>query len=274
MAINAVVQGFSKTNRWLLYTSMMLAPAQGASGIGSNCPSNIGFLAYNWYTQIIWYRAVRSKELHALSLVPVHINMTFALSYLGGVTSGNIWVGILLGLGTIGVIILNSVSAWISYATNQVEGYGQWQFFFFGWRTLTVGWHKFFLVWQIGDVCFALACSIAAIAIPIAISKSDTCQKASWWLRYPIIPLGAVIMLFIGAPLIVWMELIVSRNNIESETDWVAVYVFAAQVATMMLPSCSSCLTGVRKVKEPTPAAISSKDKGANATTDVELASK
>ncbi|KAF2271380.1 uncharacterized protein EI97DRAFT_364797, partial [Westerdykella ornata] len=72
-----VIQGFSLKNRWILYTSMMLAPAQFISGIGSNCPSNIGFLAYNWYSQVVWYRAVRSRQIHALALVPVHLNTTF-----------------------------------------------------------------------------------------------------------------------------------------------------------------------------------------------------
>ena len=137
-----VIQGFSKINRWLLYASFMLAPAQFISGIGNNCPSNLGFLAYNWYTQVSWYRAIKSKQLHALSLIPVHWNTIFAVSYLGGVTSGNIVMGLLLGLGTAGVIVLNNVASWTSWATNQTEGFGVYQFFFFGWRTLNPSWHK------------------------------------------------------------------------------------------------------------------------------------
>src|SRR4051812_32092244 len=99
MSTIQVIPGFSLTNRWLLYTSMMLAPAQFVSGLGSNCPSNIGFLAYNWYTQIQWYQASRSKDMHALSLLPVHFNGIFIFTYLGGISSGNYYMGAILGLG-------------------------------------------------------------------------------------------------------------------------------------------------------------------------------
>lgn len=266
MATNQVVQGFSTTNRWLLYTSMMLAPAQGISGIGNNCPSNLGFLAYNWYTQIIWYKAVRAKELHALSLAPVHINMTLALSYLGGVTSGNIYMSIFLGLGTAGVILLNTVTSCISYATNQTQGYGQWRFFFFGWRTLTSNWHKFFLLWQIGDGIWAGTCCLLAIIFPVMLNVLDKEKKIElpWWARYPTIPIGALAMLLLGFPLILWMELIVKENKIESETDWVNVWVFAAQVATMVLPSCESCWKGTRKVKAAAGVKMVDMKKGAD----------
>lgn len=64
-----VVKGFNLLSRWLLYASMMLAPAQFASGMGSNCLSNFGYLAYNFYTQIQWFRTTRKRELHALSLL-------------------------------------------------------------------------------------------------------------------------------------------------------------------------------------------------------------
>src|SRR5437667_4829935 len=107
-----VVQGFSLTNRWLLYTSIMLSPAQFVTGVGNNCPSNLGFLAYNWYTQIQWYYSVKGKTLGALSLLPVHFNIIYAITYLGGVTSGNAFMALLLSLGTGGVLVLNSVSAW------------------------------------------------------------------------------------------------------------------------------------------------------------------
>lgn len=120
----------------------MLAPAQLLSGMGSNCPSNLGFLAYNYYTQIAWYRAVRNKQLHALAMLPVHFNIVYFFTYWGGVTSGNIYLGVLQGLGTAGVLILNTVSAWESWASNLEEGYGSYQFFFVGWRTLTPGWRK------------------------------------------------------------------------------------------------------------------------------------
>jgi hypothetical protein len=82
MSANQVVQGFSLTNRWLLYASMMLAPAQFSSGVGLSIPTSPGFLAYNCYTQIQWYHAVKARELHALSLLPVHFIIVYAISYL------------------------------------------------------------------------------------------------------------------------------------------------------------------------------------------------
>ncbi|KAH0563226.1 hypothetical protein GP486_002212 [Trichoglossum hirsutum] len=240
MSAVQIIPGFSLTNRWLLYASFMLAPAQFFSGIGNSCPSNIGFLAYNWYTQITWYRAIRAKQLHALSLLPVHFNMVFAITYLGGVTSGNIVMALLLGFGTAGVIVLNTVAAWISWATNQQEGFGVYQFFFFGWRTLSPGWHKFILVWQISDSILAFICLSAAIALSIGMADDDLDGKIPWYSRYPAIPIGAAAMLLIGWPLILWVELIVARNHIESATDMIAVWIFVAQVGTMLIPSCST----------------------------------
>ena len=134
----------------------MLAPAQAIAGIGSNSLSNIGFLAYNWYTQYFWYIAVKQGQLGALSLLPVHFNFIYALLYLGGVTCGSIWMGIILSLGTAGLLILNNLSAWTSWVMDLPAGYGTYQFFFFGWRTLTPGWRTFFLLWQIGDTLAAL----------------------------------------------------------------------------------------------------------------------
>ncbi|KAJ6443617.1 fungal zn(2)-Cys(6) binuclear cluster domain-containing protein [Purpureocillium lavendulum] len=249
-----IVDGFSLTNRWLLYTSVMLAPAQFISGISSNCPSNIGFLAYNWYTQISWYQAVRNKELHALSLLPVHFNTLYVFSYLGGISSGNYFMAAILGLGTAGVLILNCVSAWTSWAICQDEGFGVFQFFFFGWRTLSPGWHKFILLWQVSD---SIMCAIAVVAsIVIAFTMvavdedDDLAEKATFGglmsvsnARYPAIFLGAVVMLIIAWPLILWTELIVQRNNIESGTDMVAVYLFIAQVGTMLIPNLG-CFKG------------------------------
>jgi hypothetical protein len=259
----SIVDGFSLLNRWLLYTNFMLAPAQFASGLGNNCPSNIGFLAYNWYTQVAWYRAAKSQEMHAISLVLVHVNQLFSLSYLGGVTSGNIYMGTLLGLGSAGVIILNSVAAWTAWATNMREGFGEYQFFFFGWRTLSKGWHTFLLLWQISDSMLACVCIIAALVIPITLTQMD--KDLPWWLRYPAIPLGAATMLLVGWPLILWTELIVQRNRIESETDWIAVWLFVAQVATMVIPSCGlsfSCLWPLRRSEVgEAPAAKSEQEK-------------
>jgi len=251
MSTVQIVQGFSKTNRWLLYASMMLSPAQFVSGLDSNCPSNLGFLAYNWYTQISWYYSIKGKQLHALSLLPVHFNLICVITYLGGITSGNIFMGLLLGFGTGGVIVLNTVAAWTSWATNMPEGYGVYQFFFFGWRTLSPGWHKFFLLWQIADSVTALTCLIAAIAGAIYAStdyheESDD-GKMPWWMRYPAIPLGTIVILICFWPLILWTELIVARNHVESATDWVAVWLFVAQVGAMLIPSCSTYLGCFRR---------------------------
>lgn len=242
MSARQVVEGFSLTNRWLLYASMMLAPAQFVGGIGNNLPTSAGFLAYNWYTQIQWYQAVRSKELHALSLLPVHFNFIYAISYLGGISSGNVFMSGFLALGTIGVLILNTVSAWTSWATNQPEGYGEYVFFFFGWRTLSHGWHIFTLLWQIGDSFLVLGGAVAAISLAaVGGIDRETTNKIPWYLRkYPAIPMGAIAMLLFVWPLILWTELIVQRNHIESDTDMVAVWLFVAQVGTMLIPSWSS----------------------------------
>ncbi|KAJ5375902.1 hypothetical protein N7509_012788 [Penicillium cosmopolitanum] len=241
MSTTQVVQGFSLTNRWLLYASMMLSPAQFAGGVGSNIPTNVGFLAYNWYTQIQWYQAVQAKELHALSLLPIHFNFIYAISYLGGVSSGNIFLSAFLSLGTVGVLILNTVSAWVSWATNQPEGFGEYQFFFFGWRTLSKGWHIFTLLWQIGDSFLVLNAALAAGYLSTVGSiDSEEVKRMPWYLhKYPAIPLGAIAMLIIGWPLILWTELIVQRNHIESETDMVAVWLFVAQIGLFLIPSWS-----------------------------------
>ena len=60
-----------------------------------------------------------------------------------------------------------------------------------------------------------------------------------WWSRYAAIIAGSPLVLLMAWPLILWSELIVYRNHIESETDMIAVYLFITQVATMVLPSCS-----------------------------------
>lgn len=77
-----------------------------------------------------------SDDIHALSLILPHFNFLYALSYLGGVSSGNAVMGALLGLGTAAVIVLNTVSAWTAWAVYQPQGYDVYQFFFFRWRTL------------------------------------------------------------------------------------------------------------------------------------------
>ncbi|EAW11022.1 uncharacterized protein ACLA_066580 [Aspergillus clavatus NRRL 1] len=238
MSVNQVVEGFSLTNRCLLYTSLMLAPAQFLSGIGSNCPSNLGFLAYNYYTQIAWYKAVRDRELHALSLLPVHFNVVYALTYLGGVTSGDIYMGLLQCAGTAGVLALNTCSAWTSWKTNLPEGDGSYQFFFFGWRTLSPGWRKFIMVWQIGDSIIAFSATLWGLSMCISAITLHWERKIKWWYKYAAIPAGALVMMFFAWPLVMWTELIIARNHIESDTDMVAVWLFLAQVVAMIVPSC------------------------------------
>jgi len=231
-----VVPGFSLTNRWLLYTSLMLTPAQYMSGLGSNSPINIGFLAYNWYTQYMWYIAAKEKSLQALSLLPVHFNFIYAFTYLGGVSSGNIVMGLILGIGTAGLIILNTITAWTSWATNLPEGYGIYQFFFFGWRTLTPGWHTFFCLWQVGDTFLAISSAIYAIVLSIGAMDINEDDDIPWYGRYLAIIYGPPAVLVFTWELIMWVELIVSRNDIESETDMVAVWLFVAQVVLVLMP--------------------------------------
>lgn len=49
----------------------------------------------------------------------------YAFSYAGGISSGNIFMSILLGLGTVGVLLLITTAAWMSWATNQPERFGE-----------------------------------------------------------------------------------------------------------------------------------------------------
>lgn len=228
----------------------MLAPAQFVGGLGSNKPTNIGFLAYNWYTQIQWYQAVKEKQLHALSLLPVHFNFIYVLTYLGGITSGNIYMGALLGLGTAGVTILNTISAWTSWATNQPDGFGVYQFYFFGWRTLSPGWHTFIMLWQIADSILAFFCVITALTVSISVTRKEIDEEEiPWYLRkYPMIFLGSFAMLLGGWELILWAELIAARNHIESETDMVAVWLFVAQVVAMLIPNSQSVSKGLNYI--------------------------
>jgi hypothetical protein len=244
MSTVQIVAGFSLTNRLLLYASLALSPAQFLSGWGSHCPTNLGFLAYNVYTQVQWYRSVQAKQLHAISLVPVHYNTICAITYLGGITSGNIPMALLLGLGSAALMYLNNISGWTSWATNQAEGFGTYRFFFFGWRTLTPGWHKFFLVWQISDSLETVTLAGVAIVGAVAAALSGGRKKgvddddgAKWWWTYPMVVIGSIIMLLLFWEFIFWMEMVVHGNHIESETDWIAVWLFIGQAVTMIVPT-------------------------------------
>lgn len=55
----------------------------------------------------------------------------YVFSYAGGISSGNIFMSILLGLGTVGVLLLNTIAVWMSWATKQPEGFGEYQFLLF-----------------------------------------------------------------------------------------------------------------------------------------------
>lgn len=244
MATIQVVNGFSELNRALMYLSAILAPAQAMAGIGHSGISSLGFLAYNYYTQIVWYRAARDGSLSALALVAVHANTTLAIAYLGGIFSANRTMAALLSLGAMGVLWLNNATAWVSWKTGQEAGFDEWQFFFFGWRKLTYGWHMFLMVWQISNSLesFALSVVIASIAIwMIAGKKDEVKKKFQWWHRFPAVLVGGAMMTFVVFPYIIWIELIIRRNHIESETDWAAVYVFIGQVALLFLPDLGRC---------------------------------
>jgi hypothetical protein len=240
MSTIEITDGFSVANRWLLYTSFMLAPAQFISGLGNNYPSNLGFLAYNWYTQVTWYRAIKANRLHALSLLPVHFNTLYALVYLGGISAGNLPMAVLLSVNTTGVMVLNTICGWICWTTNQREGFGLYRFFFFGWRTLNPGWHKFILLWQIFDSIAALGCVIMAFVLALRFARV-TGDDLRWYWKYTAIVPGAATMLLVGWPLILWSELLVAGNHIESSTDMIAVWMFVAQVGLMLIPSFSRC---------------------------------
>ncbi|KAF9053266.1 hypothetical protein BJ165DRAFT_1446512 [Panaeolus papilionaceus] len=238
---NVVIPGFSPTNRWLLYTSLMFAPAQALGGLGSNSPVNIGFLAYNIYQQYTWYIATKDRNLHALSLLPVHLNFIYSVTYLGGVPSGNIFLGVISALGTSSLIVINTITAWISVKTNLPEGDGIYQFFFFGWRRLTKGWRIFFLLWQVGDTLLTVNTVIIAfiggIMIPLTVDKEKLDRTKFKLYRDTAVLWGSVVVLVSFWPLILWMELIVKRNNIVSETDMIAVYLFIAQAVLMVVPT-------------------------------------
>lgn len=244
-----VVSGFSLVNRWLLYTSLMLSPAQFLSGIRNNCPSNLGFLAYNLFTQVQWYRSVRAKQLYALSLLLPHFNLLYAVTYLGGITSGNVPMAVIQSLATVGVMALNTASAWISWETNMPEGFGIYQFFFFGWRTLSPGWHTFLLLWQIFDTITAVSLGIAGIVIAVNMALKAP-DENSVIIRYVAMPVGAAAALFVAWPLILWTELIIARNHVESPTDWIAVWLFIAQVVALVMPPTSTFLGCFRGRKQ------------------------
>ena len=239
MSTIQVLAGFSLTNRCILYASAVLSVPQAIAGLESHIPINIGFLAYNWYNQIQWYRAIKADQLHALCLLLPHLNLTFSITYLGGTTAANFPTAALLVVGTSGVIALNTVAACISWETNQREGFGVYQFFYFGWRTLDPHWHKFFLLWQIWDSIWVLSILTLEVVVIIAMGMGMWERfyvPPAWYEKYIAIAGEVASSLFWIGPLILWIELIVARNHIESATDWIAVWLFVAQVGALLIP--------------------------------------
>jgi hypothetical protein len=139
-------------------------------------------------------------------------------------------------------MVLNTVTAWVAVTSLQYEGYGMYQFFFFGWRVLDDRWHKFFIAWQVFDSIGALGTVVCAVAVAIRSANLDS--EIEWFWRYPMIPVGAVSILIGAWPLIMWTELIIARNGIQSETDWKAVWLFIVQVGLMIVPSFSTLRYG------------------------------
>lgn len=108
------------------------------------------------------------------------------------------------------------------------------------------------MLWQISDSGLALAGVVAAIVIVVRLAFQEHvgdgfAKLVKWWYTYTAVPAGRLVMLFVSWPLILWTELIILRNELESETDIVAVWLFVAQAVTILLPSCGlslSCFLG------------------------------
>jgi hypothetical protein len=243
-----ILPGFSLANRWIFYTSTMLAPAQALAGFGSNWPSNIGFLAYNIYQQYLWYNGIKTNRLHALSLIPVYLNMMLPITYAGGVPAGNRLMVALLCVATIGLTVPSTLTAWVSWRTNLPEGDGEYQFPFFGSRTLNKGWRMLFLVWGICNTLSSLGMIISVVWLSfwlmVWFKKPEEDEGLFGWVKKKIFLLrataicwGAVGILILVWPFIYWMESIVKWNRIVSDTDMISVYLFVAQVVVMIVPT-------------------------------------
>lgn len=155
-----IAHGFSLANRLLLYAGAVLAPVHFASGVANNWPGSLGLLALNWYTQLQWYHAIQHHQLNALALLPVHYTFVCTYTYLGGIASGNIYTAVVLMLATVGAMVHNVIDAWTAWAANLTDGFGKYEFFFFGWQKLESGWRTFMAVWLVGDT-MAMALSVA-----------------------------------------------------------------------------------------------------------------
>lgn len=257
MSEAVVAAGFSLINRSLLYLNILLAPAQYYIGLSSYWPTSIGFLVYHFYTQLTWYQAIQRHELHALSLVPIHFSLIYAISYLASIGSTTPLISFPTGIATAGLLLLNTVATWTNWRTCMTEGLDIYEFFFFGWHRLTLSWHRFFAAWQAFNTILTLCAVIIAIVgsflmyrmqhhggyqfrgflgIIVGFTSYGLKKKSPWWYTLAIIPVGAVFMLLWTFPLIIWTEMIVRRNKILSPTDWISVWLSIAQIVLLLLP--------------------------------------
>ncbi|KAF6744606.1 hypothetical protein DFP72DRAFT_1018729 [Ephemerocybe angulata] len=247
-----VVAGFSLTNRLLIYFNFLLAPAHLLAGGEITLPeklrylryfpSNLGFLAYDCYQQVLWYKAINTEEIHALSLVIAYLNAMYAITYLAGLSAANHLYFSLQALGVAGMLTINAISGWINCTQNLPKGDGVYRFWFFGWRRLSEGWRGLAIFIQVlitlGSLILAIVVIILARRHSQFMGKYAKEQGEPWgkWWRIGAIALLTLIVLIFGWPLALWMELVVLKNGLVSETDWVAVYLFIAQVVMMIIP--------------------------------------
>jgi hypothetical protein len=179
-------------------------------------------------------------------------NFCFTVTYLGGVSSGNYLSALLLSFGTVGVMILNNIVAWTSWSTTQVQGFGVYQFWFFGWRTLGPHWHRYFLIIQVIDTLSLFGSVIFALSVAFRTAALSKDKVPAWWYRYQVIFAGGIGVILSIWPTMLWTELIIARNHIVSETDTTAVWLFIVQVVTMLAPPCFGCCVRPRKIPPKT----------------------
>lgn len=136
------------------------------------------------------------------------MSVTNTIIYLGGISSGNVLMGVFRGLGSAGLLVLSCITSWTSWISNQTQHYGVYRTTSscWGYRTLWPGCHKFMCAWAVGDslITFSLVLAVAFRAMAVVLT-----------------------------PLVVWMELIVRETRIESATDWISVCMFVAQAVAL-----------------------------------------
>ena len=197
------IEGFSFVNRVLLYVSTVLAPAQYVAGVGSNCLSNLGFLGYNMYQQWMWYKVVSSRDnadyVGALYLLLPYFNMIFAISYVAGVSTRHWFLAFLLWGGTTFMIVVNTIATWKAYEYMK-DGYGVYDFCFFGCRELNIDWHNyFFRIWTISGTAMCVVSVIWTIAMAVlAVKKNSDVNKfirALGWNKFKLV----IVAIFLGS---------------------------------------------------------------------------